>query len=362
MDSRSQRPQGHAPTGPRPEGVAAPPDAEAQHREARRRRLALLVSLTLAAVMVGWLIKTEAPLKILANWYASTAETKLFEEDDLDGALAACDRAVSLLPDDAAFHALRAGIRQERAEWPEALEDLNQVLQFNPNYPDGLLQRSLVYMQMENYDAAIADARKARDWWGNDHPRGLNHVAYTLAVANRELDVALADAEQAVKLTNASRDRAAAGKPSSSAGAAASADGKSSSDASTTPATDEPPVEDSDEHLSSYLDTRGFIQLRMGQQAQAKAPDEAKTHYETALADFDKAIRLLDRWKKTTLEKLKAKGSPRQAYEERRLNATLGVLHQHRYQAYEALGQTEKAAADKEIAARRGYDPAKHGL
>jgi Flp pilus assembly protein TadD len=354
MDSRSPRPPGSSSTGPRPEGEAAPSDTEARQRDARRRRLSLLLSLTLVVVMVGWLIRSQAPLTILANWYASQAQTKLYEEDDLDGALAACDKAVSWQPDDASFRALRAQIREERAEWPEALEDLNKVLEFNPNYPDGLLQRSLVQMQLENYDAAVADARKASDWWGNEDPRGLNHLAYTLAVANRELDKALEDAERAIKLTHASRDRAAAKSGSSPA---AGPDGKSADD-SADAAQD---AEDGDEALSSYLDTRGFIHFRLGQ-AQAKAPEQAKTHYQTAVADFDEAIKLMERSKKTTLEKLKAKASPRQAYAERHLNATLGVLHQHRYQAYEALGQKEKAAADKEIAARRGYDPAKHGL
>jgi tetratricopeptide (TPR) repeat protein len=360
MDSRSQRPQDPSPKGSRGEG-AAPSDAEVRHRDARRRRLSLLMSVTLAAVMVGWLIKTQAPLKILANWHASVAQAKLLEEDDPDGALVACDKAVGLLPDDASFHAIRAQIRQELAQWPEALEDLNKVLELNPHYPEGLLQRSFAYLQLKSYEAAIADARKARDWWGNDDPRGLNHTAYTLAVANRELDAALTDAERAVKLLKASRDRASAdqSKPPT---ATASVEGKSSPDSPDGSAAAERPGEASDEDLSSYLDTRGFILLGLGQLAKAKDPGQAKTRYQGALADFDEAIQLLNRWKKTALEKLKSQSSPRHGYAERRLNISLGLMHHHRYQAHEALGQTEQAGVDKEFASRLGYDPAKHGL
>ena len=61
------------------------------------------------------------------------------------------------------------------------------------------------------------------------------------------------------------------------------------------------------------------------------------------------------------IEELKAQGAA-YASQEREYHAELGVMHQHRYQAYEALGDKEKAQADQEFASRLGYDPAKHGL
>jgi tetratricopeptide (TPR) repeat protein len=317
------------------------------------------VGLILAAIMVGWAIRGQGPVTIWAYWKASTAQEKLVEEDDPDGALVAADRAVSLLPDDASFRTLRAQIRQELGDWSGALEDLDKALEINPNYPDGLLQRSFVHLQLNNLDAAVADARKAREWWGNDDPRGLNHLAYTLAVANRDLKTALEDAEQAVKLTRAGRDRAAK-NAKSPAGTTPPANGQSSDESAA--GAGDAAAEDGDAALSSYLDTRGYVLWRLGQQAQTQSPDAAKADYERALGDLDEAIRLLERSKKATLEQLKVRQSPRQAYLERRLNASLGLMHQHRYQVYESLGQKEKAAADKEMAARRGYDPAKHGL
>ena len=123
-----------------------------------------------------------------------------------------------------------------------------------------------------------------------------------------------------------------------------------------------PYVKDTDQVLANYLDTRGFVLFRLGQQAQAKDPQRAKARYQAALTDMDEAIRLLNRWKKAVLEQLKNQGSARQAYAERSYNEGLGVMHQHRYQVYEALGEREKAGVDREFAGRLGYDPAKHGL
>src|SRR5205085_2349710 len=113
---------------------------------------------------------------------------------------------------------------------------------------------------------------------------------------------------------------------------------------------------------ANYLDTRGFVHFRLGQQAPPKDKQQATAHYQAALADLDEAIGLLSRWKKAVLEQLKAQGSSGQAYVERSYNENLGVMHQHRHQVYEALADKEKAEADKEFAQRLGYDPAKHGL
>jgi tetratricopeptide (TPR) repeat protein len=300
--------------------------------------------------LVGyWLIKSDFFTRLLAGWHASTIQEKL-AEDDLEGALAACEKAIAILPDDAWLYAKRAQIQQERGEWSAALEDLNRVQELNPHFPQGLLQRSFVHLQLKDHDAAIADAREAREWWGSDDPRGLNHLAYTLAVAGRELDKALSDAERAVKLSQDKRARR--GDPPASSGEADEGEGA-------TDAVADGEAADADENLSSYLDTRGFVLLRLGQQAQG---DEAKARYAKALADFDEAIRLFSRWKKAALEALKAKDSPGLAYTERRINASLGLMHHHRSQAHAALGQTEQAQADKDFAVRLGYDPAKHGL
>jgi tetratricopeptide (TPR) repeat protein len=350
MDPRPQQPQ-PSPAGAKPELNQRIAEAESRFRESRRRRLALLGGLALAAVMVGLIIRSQAPATLVAQWHLSNAHAK-FDEEDFDGALAACDRALALLPEEPDLYQMRAQINQQRGDLPAALEDLNQLLKRNPHFYQGYLQRSFIEQLQGNHDAAIADARKARDWWGNDDPRPLNNLAYALAVANRDLESALKDANQAIKLVKDSRAAA-------SEDAAKSSDGKAPAK-STDGETTDSPIQASDMALSSYLDTRGFVLFRLGQ-ASASDVKQAKTHYQAALADFDEAIRLFTRSKKAILDRLKTQGAA-QAREERRLNENLALMYQHRYQAHEAIGEKDKATADQEFASRLGYDPAKQGL
>jgi hypothetical protein len=101
----------------------------------------------------------------------------------------------------------------------------------------------------------------------------------------------------------------------------------------------------------------------LGKQEQEKDKNlqQAKARFQVALADLDEAIRLQNRWKKALLDQLKAQGVS-EVRTSRRINGYLGLMHHHRYQVYEALGEKEKASADREFATRLGYDPAKHGL
>jgi len=332
-------------TGPAP-GAPAPNDPAAGAREARGRRLGLLLGVTLAAVMVGWLIKQQVPSTVLAQWHFSQAQAK-FKEDDLEGALAACDRALALLPEEPTIYLLRAEIHQERADWAAALDDLNKVLDLNAHFPEGYRQRSFVHLQLGKYDEAVADARKTLEWWGNDDPRALNHAAYTTAVANRELEKALTEIERALKLYAPTREKVQNEKTKTDDAAALAA---------------ESALWRVDVSWASYLDTRGFVRFRLGQQAQSKNPQEAKAHYEAALADFDEAIRLVSQVRKAAAEKATEGETAYDKQRERSLTGSLAIMHQHRYQAYEALGEKEKARIDQEFAARLGYSPEKHGL
>src|SRR5262249_36511484 len=159
-------------------------------------------------------------------------------------------------------------------------------------------------------------------WWGGDDPRALNNLAYVQAVANRDLDAALADAEQAIKLVSAKRGQTTEEKGSSASGSA-SPNGASSSDSSSDSAE---AAQNLDLAMASYLDTRGFIRFRLAQKAKPSDPERAKT-LNQALADFDEAIRLLNRSKKAATERLKGQTFAQQVREGRQLNESLGLMH-----------------------------------
>ena len=187
---------------------------------------------------------------------------------DVAAAIADFTHAIDLEPTEPAHYFDRA-ITHLRAREPVlAMADLNQTLKLRPDHAEALVTRGELFLGRRDRDKAKADFEAARrlagghdatrlriaadymradfvdesigeyDGWIADHPRDqnipqvLNDRCYARALANRELDKALADCNAAIRGAN----------------------------------------------NSSFLDSRGLVYLRMNQ-------------LDKAIADYDEALR-----------------------------------------------------------------------
>jgi tetratricopeptide (TPR) repeat protein len=285
----------------------------------RSRRFRLTLALVLTAVLVGLMIRSQVP-HLGAAWHRYSAKQYIAQEK-YDEAVRECDRALAWLPSEAPdLYELRAEIQFKRGDLEAALKDYNKLQELNPNYPEVYERRGFVYQLLGQHDKAVEDAKKLKDWLGEDDPKGFNQLAYTRAVANQDLDAALADIERALKLLGREGDEKVAG--------------------STKPDTSK------EWSWASYIDTRGFIYYRQGK-------------YQEALVDFDQAIAAITRAGQAELERHSDRA--KQALIKKGSDETLGIMYQHRGLVYEKLGDAAKAQADKEKAKDLGYDPKRHG-
>ncbi len=104
------------------------------------------------------------------------------------------------------------------------------------------------------------------------------------------------------------------------------------------------------EELGSLLDTRGYLHYLLGNQ-------------ELALADMEKAVRLMERDYRSQQRLSQEAARPfvdRRPfeYQRRRLKEGMSVLYHHRGLVYQQAGKTEEAASDLARAEKMGYDPA----
>lgn len=259
--------------------------------------------LLLAAMclLVGVAIKAIGPNHI-ARWYHERAGTR-YDNDDLHGAVADMDRALSWKPDDVEFYYDRARYREETNDLEGSLDDYDQVIKMRPNAAAAYSGRSTVYQRLERHREAIDDVTRAIKLSAKTNHTLLNHRAYTRAIANMELDEALADIQQAIDLLG--RDEAA------------------------------------------YLDTRGYIYYLLDRQ-------------EEALKDMDLAVQLAVMDRKQELQTAAARRQNRRflARRERLHNESEAVMIYHRGLVHEKLGHTQQAEADKARGLQLGFNPA----
>lgn len=111
-----------------------------------------------------------------------------------EAALADADQAVTLDGDNYDAHFLRGELRAEKKDYAAALEDLGAAEKLQPKSIAVHLQRSIVYLAMQRYGEAIADA----DFAGGGGAALLNQRCWTRAVAGQELDKARTACDQAL--------------------------------------------------------------------------------------------------------------------------------------------------------------------
>jgi tetratricopeptide (TPR) repeat protein len=286
----------------------------------QNRPFRVTVMVVLTAVLIGWLIKSQLP-QWMARWHRYSATQHALAEE-YEKAIEACDRALAWQPDSPDLHETRADIQLQAGNPQEALKDCNALLRVNPDYPPGYQLRARVHQLLGQYGKAIEDAKTLQKWLGEENHEGYNELAYMRAVANpdaKELEQAHQEIEKALKLLGRDPAEKIAGEE----------------------------AQETDRNFGNYLDTRGYIFYRQGK-------------YQEALADVDKAISLILRFKEAKLAGAKGQAAVQQQLE-KRYQATLRIMYQHRGLVREKLGDMENAKADKDKARELGYDPKRDG-
>lgn len=264
--------------------------------------LASLVLLVALAIAVEPWVRRQIGV-MTAQWYAVRGEAE-FLNGDLPAALELLDQSVAWAPEDPAVRYVRAVVRAENDDLQGALADFNEVVKLSPTYASGYSGRANVYQRMRRYPEAIDDlttALRNRPKWD---PEGWNERAYVRALAGVDLQAALDDVEEAIRL--------------------------------------------SPDENANYLDTRGLIHHKLEDQ-------------DRALDDLNRAIQLTEAQREQW--RLQAE---KDAVDPRRRNAriayfdrALAVMYQHRSLVHAALENAENSEKDAAQARQLGYDPSR---
>ena len=366
------------------------------------RGLTRLMIVLLIAITVGPCVYVEAPREV-ARWYLAAAREER-QAGKKDVAEQKLGRALKWAPDDPDLLLERAYWRLSDGDLPAALADCQRAAEIRPDDFRTLFVRSLVHQQMGRHDEALADWKAidrlsrvrgvSREEWmiallaiAEDRQAGRKEQAYerlgmlikwtpgeaTLLLqraqwrkADREFAAALDDYNAALKIEpkdprvlmlraevlqhlgrhkEAIADWKTLQKLLSDSGqgnrtlalnglAYARAVGNIDVDAGLKQANEALQAEPED---PAILDTRGFLYYRLGK-------------YQEALADLDAAVEGMTKTYKQSAPTPSNGAGVLLADEPPSAALGLAVMHYHRALVLEKLGQTEKAKADRERA------------
>ncbi|MGA0040529.1 MAG: tetratricopeptide repeat protein [Pirellulales bacterium] len=221
-------------------------------------------------------------------------------QGDLVGAVRELDRAIVWHGDDASLLAARAMLRLESGDPAGAREDADLGVANAPDQLDSYRVRAIVHVVAGRADDALADVAKVVALAGGDNAEAVNLRAYVRGLVGREISEALDDI-----------DRVLEAMPS-------------------------PPPE--------FLDTRGFLRHLAGRS-------------DDALSDLELAIDLT-RQRREQIMFLGRSLDPLELLQRMRsLDHALAVMLHHRGLVLETQGQLQQAAADFELARRKGFAP-----
>lgn len=267
-----------------------------------------LLKLAVVAAILGALavhFDVGAKARDLFGQYHAQQAIDSYRRHDLDRALAEADRAVGWNPQSVPYLVLRAHLNNEKKDFPKVLDDAERALALKPNDDDAqqLRASALHYLQRHRESAAAATDMLQR---GIGNRVGvLNSRAYARALGNFELNEALADIDEALA---------------------------------------------GDVDNPSFLDTRAYVLFKLGRS------DEA-------LKEFSRAIEMVetqrDQWELQARKMPQGLNSEEQI--KRRLKVfehDLAVMHHHRGEVHEKLGNAKEAKHDLFIGEQLGFDPA----
>jgi tetratricopeptide (TPR) repeat protein len=282
----------------------------------------------LAAVWFYFDLGTRA--RNLIGDYLCNEGIRQYQQNNLPGALESLDRAVDWAPKSGRAIAIRMQLHLELGNWEAALGDSHRVAELEEGstiWVTGRL-RALQGLRRHRETADFASEMLQRSL--GSRISMLNARAYARAHGEFALAEALADIDEAI----------AAIKPND--------------------------VEDDDAPLSrrpseqvvalhqttaALVDTRGFVLLKLGRDKEALAD------FEKAIAHSDKALEAMGR--KTNAERRQEFSRSRIERRLQEFDEERSVIIHHRGEAYQKLGQAEKAQKDFDEARSLGYDPEK---
>jgi len=246
----------------------------------------------------------------VGNWarnrigdYLCQEAIRQYQQNNLPGALASLDRAVGWAPKHGRAVTVRMMVHLELKNWEPALDDSRRAAELEPDDDDwvGGRLKALHGLKRHRETAAFCGERLASH--GEARTMLLNTRAYARALGEFELNEGLADIDEALK---------------------------------------------GDEQNAAYIDTRGYVLLKLGRTKEA-------------LEEFEKAVALtdaeLEAWNDRIIE-LRMRQTRRQQIERlsKNLDEHRAVILHHRGEAQQKLGNKAQAEADFSEARRLGFD------
>ena len=231
---------------------------------------------------------------------------RLYQHNDLPRALEAADRAVSWSPKNADLLMTRAELKYLNKDYQGSLADTKQAVALSPQDVHAhRLQRQLFHMLALHREAVTA-ATELLSRGIEDEAELLNSRAYSRALGDFELEEAERDIEKAIKLAK-------------------------------------------DEN-AAYLDTRGYVRLKLGK-------------LDGALADLEQAIKLIERQQQEVEivglgHKLSGQFGRSYEHQMEMLRHHLAVMYHHRGEVYDKQKKREQADRDYAAAKRFGFSQA----
>lgn len=231
---------------------------------------------------------------------------RLYDRKDFPGALAEADKAVSWSPTDTQLRLIRSEMRRLNKDFQGCLSDAEEVARIKPDdvYAAEICRQ--MYHVLHDHRKAAEAASEALKKGIGTRAVVLNDRAYARAVGDFELDEALTDIDEAIRLST--NDNA------------------------------------------SFIDTRAYVLFR-------------KKQYAEALKELDRAIMLTEQAHKQ-IEDLVGRGN-RGRREElvevsklQSIEHNLAVMYHHRGEIYEKQGKPREAKRDFDAAQELGFNPA----
>ncbi len=93
--------------------------------------------------------------------YAMRAMVLLFEREDPAHALADCDGAIRLDPQNAFARGVRGAVRAATQDLDNAIADFTEVIRLTPGQPDAYRDRGVARLSNQDFDGAVSDFNEA---------------------------------------------------------------------------------------------------------------------------------------------------------------------------------------------------------